>query len=677
MTDILAVFNEEANEHLIALEEGLLNFDPSEPDQAIIDALFRSMHTIKGSSGMLGLNHLADFTHHLESLLEQVRGGHIALNADHIRVLLACNDHISALIKVEHVPDDLLQQGEQLLSELLGEPIENSDNVEVSPEHSQHGDGGETNTLWSIKIVPHMNTFKEGFDLLPILREIEELGSMQAFPALRDTQGDALACAYMCLILLESTCELAQIKDVFMFVEDDWQIEINAHKHPQQWQLLQEALAKLDNNARASALSQPNTADNIISMATPTPASVKPSKTPATSNKANSQDESFVKVPTNKLDTLMNLVGELVIVKAKLDALVPQIADARLDDISEEFARLSQDLRENAFDMRMLPIGTIFSRFKRVVRDTSDKLNKQVELVLSGQDTELDKLVLDRLADPLIHLVRNSLDHGIEMPEQRLNSGKSALGKISINAGHSDGYVLIEVSDDGAGLDLEKIRQKAIANKIIDEDQNLSEQEIYQLIFAPGFSTADKVSDISGRGVGMDVVKTSIAKLQGRVEISSVHGQGTNLRIYLPMTLAIIEGLNVRVGDEQFVIPLNIVEECIETPPAINRADDGGITIEHRDKVISTIRLRNTFNIRTEQSTSLEQTVIIKQSDSLIGITVDEVIGQSQTVIKSLGQLYAKTPGFMGATVLGDGRVAMIIDVPQLANDARSSLALH
>ncbi|HVL02496.1 MAG TPA: chemotaxis protein CheA, partial [Dongiaceae bacterium] len=357
------------------------------------------------------------------------------------------------------------------------------------------------------------------------------------------------------------------------------------------------------------------------------------------------------------------------IVKARLEQLAAINGQEKLSAISEELTRLGLELRDNAFDIRMLPIGSTFARFRRLIRDLSAELGKEVQFETEGADTELDKMVLDKLSDPLIHLLRNSLDHGIESPEQRIQNGKSAKGTIRLSARHVDGQILIMIEDDGAGLHKERILAKARERKLIGPDQQLEDREIFQLIFQPGFSTAAKVTDISGRGVGMDVVRSSIDNLQGRIQLDSSPGRGTRISIYLPMTLAIIEGLMVRVEGDYFVLPLSVVEECIETTTLQHSRKDGGRLVEHRGQLIPCARLRDSFSIPGQRPV-IEQTIVTRASEQTFGITVDEVVGQYQTVIKDLGPLYKGTPGIMGATITGDGSVAMIIDINQLAEDA-------
>jgi two-component system chemotaxis sensor kinase CheA len=384
------------------------------------------------------------------------------------------------------------------------------------------------------------------------------------------------------------------------------------------------------------------------------------------------ESELSIKVPQRKLDALMDQVGELVILQARLDQLAISREDESIGELAEELDRLSNNLRETTFDIRMLPIGSTFGRFRRLVRDLSRELGKNVALETAGAGTELDKVVLDKLADPLVHLLRNSLDHGIEMPETRLAAGKPEKGTIRLEAAHEQGRIIIRISDDGAGLDAARILEKARKNGLVPEDVTPDTDAIYNLIFEPGFSTAARVSDVSGRGVGMDVVRTSIESLQGRVQLQSEPGEGTVITISLPMTLAIIDGLMVAVSGERFVIPLGVVDECIETQASESSREDGSRLVKHRDGLVPSLRLREWFAVAGQQP-DIEQTVIVHVDKERFGITVDEVIGHSQTVIKSLGRLYRDAEGVMGATILGNGGIAMILDVAELIDDINST----
>ena len=374
---------------------------------------------------------------------------------------------------------------------------------------------------------------------------------------------------------------------------------------------------------------------------------------------------SSIRVSAEKLDELVNLVGELVTVQARLSQLATVNADQNVAAISEEVERITWSLRDSALNIRMLPIGTTFSKFKRLVRDLSKELGKQVELTTEGAETELDKTVLEKLNDPLVHIIRNSIDHGIEKPSDRELKGKSAVGTVKLSATQSGGNVIIQISDDGAGIDKEAVKNKAINMGLINENSNLSDSDIYALIFAAGFSTAQKVTNVSGRGVGMDVVRRAIESLRGSIEVTSKLGEGTNISLKLPLTLAIIDGLLVKIEDDNYILPLSSVEECIELTQKEIDAAHGRHLVNLRGKVVPYVNLRQRFKIQNKRP-EIEQVVVSSINGMQVGFVVDIVLGQHQTVLKSLGKFYKDVEGVSGATILGDGTVALILDLPKI-----------
>jgi two-component system chemotaxis sensor kinase CheA len=381
-----------------------------------------------------------------------------------------------------------------------------------------------------------------------------------------------------------------------------------------------------------------------------------------------------LRVDAAKLDELVNLVGELVIAQARLSQLAGTIGHAALTGVAEEIERLSNELRDNTLGIRMLPIGTTFSRFRRLVRDLSSDMNKQIELVTEGGETELDKTVIEQLGDPLVHLLRNSIDHGIEPPRERVEGGKPAAGKIALSAEHAGGEVLIHIVDDGRGMNAERIRAKAVEKGLIGAEARLTEAEIFNLVFLPGFSTAEKVTNVSGRGVGMDVVKRGIESLRGKIDIHSEPGRGTRIVIKLPLTLAIIDGLQVRSGDEHYIVPLSLVEECVELPAETGQGGGRNRTIHLRGEIVPYIRLREVFGL-SGRPPAIEQVVVTRHEGERAGLAVDEVVGQQQTVIKSLGSYIGAVEGISGATINGDGSMSLILDVPTLVASVRREAA--
>jgi len=381
-----------------------------------------------------------------------------------------------------------------------------------------------------------------------------------------------------------------------------------------------------------------------------------------------------LRVDAGKLDDLVNLVGELVIAQARLTQLASGLGHAALTGVAEEIERLSNELRDNTLGIRMLPIGTTFSRFRRLVRDLSSEMRKSIELVTEGGETELDKTVLEQLNDPLVHLLRNSIDHGIEPPGERLAAGKSESGAIILSAKHAGGEVVLSIVDDGRGMDPERIRHKAVEKGLVPHDARLSDSEIFNLVFLPGFSTAEKITNVSGRGVGMDVVKRSMDALRGKIDIQSEPGRGSRITIRLPLTLAIIDGLQIKAGEDQYIIPLSLVEECVELPREGAGASGRGRTIHLRGETVPYIRLREAFGL-AGQPPAIEQVVITRFEGERAGIAVDQVMGQQQTVIKSLGNYIGSVAGISGATINGDGTMSLILDVPTLVASVRRAMA--
>ncbi|OOE89000.1 chemotaxis protein CheA [Salinivibrio sharmensis] len=687
MSDPVLIFQEEAAEHLENLESALLELEQHPQDERQINVAFRAMHTIKGAAGMVGYDHLSYFTHHLETLFENVRNGSLALDQELINLVLECRDQIEGLLTRDNPSVESMTISETLIVRLTAAMPDN-----VS---SQWDSGCATATadsetvmerIYRIDLSPNLTSFQDGFDLLPVVRELQSLGPCFVSGYLdKDFATDTFdpENCYLSLTVLLTTSQGGEaLDDVFIFVQDDWRIEITDINYDEAYRLGQlfvqqgvTSAEELENSLSAKCLAE----KDLTRPGAAEPEVVE--RTLATQNhileqqrQVQSEPEKSIKVSQRKLDQLMDQVGELVILQARLDRFATELADEQIESLAEELTRLSSNLRETTFDIRMLPIGSTFGRFRRLVRDLAKDLNKEVVLETSGAETELDKVVIDKLADPLVHLLRNSLDHGIESPESRQAAGKPRKGTIRLDASHQQGQIVVTISDDGAGINSERVFSRAVERGLISASQNLSHAEIYQLILEPGFSTAETISDVSGRGVGMDVVKNSIESLQGRIYIDSSQGRGTVVRIMLPMTLAIIDGLMVQVSDDYYVLPLSTVEECIETLSSQVSLRDGGRLVQHRDQLVSCVRLREWFDIPGKQP-AIEQTVVVRIGDDILGITVDDVVGHFQTVIKNLGKLYEDVEGVMGATIMGSGGIAMIIDVAALVGNTSGSSA--
>ncbi|MCP4074913.1 MAG: chemotaxis protein CheA [Gammaproteobacteria bacterium] len=681
-------FVEESLDLLVSLESALLELEEQPDDKESVDQAFRAMHTIKGSGAMFGFDKLSAFTHHLENAFDLVRNNELEISKDLINIALKAGDHIKNLLDEVDPSPGLEVDGEILIKQLhnlfpASEVLEDSKPQPQQNTIKQEQEGPQT--TYRLRLTPSLDAMVLGMDPLVILREVSALGSCHIntleaeVPSLKDLNPEN--CYFIWDLVLTTTQDKNAIEDVFIFIQDDWTITIEAIDQDSYWSGVQKVkpvgeilLERGDVSAEQieEVLSQQKrTGEMLTEIANVSPEKIKTAlqeqKVLRKANKKRKAKDasSNVKVPSEKLDILMDLVGELVIAHARLNRTSDNLVDTELTSVAEEIERLTTELRDNTLGLRMLPIGTTFARFRRLVRDLSNDLDKEIELVTEGAETELDKTVIDSLGDPMVHLIRNSLDHGIEKPDDREAAGKPRTGIVHLSAVHSESHVLIKIKDDGAGLDAEAIYQKAIERGIYSEDSRPTDQELYNLIFDAGFSTAKKVTSVSGRGVGMDVVRRSIETLRGKVTIDSERGIGSTITITLPLTLAIIEGLLVKVGEERYVIPLSLVEECIEIQQSKIQHQNENQLIEVRGELVPYLRLREWFS-ETGEVPDIEQIVITRIGETRFGFTVDEVIGQHQTVIKALGKLYESVKGMSGATILGDGAVALILDVPKL-----------
>jgi two-component system, chemotaxis family, sensor kinase CheA len=680
------VFEEETNELLSDLENALLQAEETPDDADVIARIFRALHTIKGSAAMFGYDSISVFLHKVESVFDLVRSGRLSISRHLIDLTLSAGDEVKKMLeegpgKGEDHPraDEIVGSFEAFLS-----PCK-SDHEDTVPLVSQGATVTEEAVTYRIRFSPQPDIFINGTNPLPLLAELADLGNasivaqLDAIPPLDEIEPEE--CYTSWDIVLTTSSDVNAIQDVFIFVNDAADIVIEAIDEEclddrEDYKRLGEILVQ-KGDVTAETLQQALKAKKPIGELLIESGGVSPESVQSAlveqqhvrevrQNKKSSEAASSIRVASERLDGLVNLVGELVTVEARLTRFAGKARDPELVAIAEEVERLTRDLRDTAMGMRMLPIGTTFGRFKRLVRDLSGELGKEVELVTSGASTELDKTVIERLNDPLVHLIRNSIDHGVEPPEVRSAAGKPRCGTIHLSAKHSGAHVVIEIEDDGAGLDKDRIRESAVAKGLISATAQLSEKEIFNLIFLPGFSTAAQVTSVSGRGVGMDVVKTSIEALRGSAEIESTKGTGTKITLKLPLTLAIIEGLLVGIGDGFFVLPVSYIEECVEVKNNENGFSRGGNRLlDVRDKLVPCISLRNLYEKEGERQAT-EQAVIVNTGSQKVGLVVDNVVGEMQAVMKNLGSVYRKTEGISGATILGDGQIALIVDVPQL-----------
>jgi len=708
MDEITTVFVTESREQLEALENALLQLENAPTDDDTLNAIFRAAHTIKGGAGVVECDFIVAFTHVIENALDKLRGGEIRTSSDLIALLLGCADHIGQLLGVlenglETPPPALQAEGEALLSRLQKDWLDKAGTaerdlpaVDITATESGGGDYVETD-FWHISIRFGENVLRQGMDPLSFLRYLSSLGKMVHLETLTDAippaeEMDPEACYLGFEISFSSNTDKAAIEHVFDFVRDECVLHIlPPHSRltdyiklifelPEDPLQLGEILVRIGAltqaelqeglAAQAQARDVGESSDNVMPLGKilvdnkviqPELVEAAVVRQKQVSDKKSSESR-LIRIQAEKLDRLIDQIGELVIAGASVELLSSL---AGRDDLSEAVSlmgRLVEDIRDSALQLRMVQIGETFSRFNRIVRDVSKELGKDIELLILGGDTELDKSVVEKIGDPLMHLVRNAIDHGIEPAEKRVAAGKPPRGQLILNAWHDSGNIVIEVADDGGGLNRDRITRKAIERGLVPEGHTLSEQEIYNLLFEPGFSTADKVSNLSGRGVGMDVVKRNIQGLRGRIEVSSTPGQGSRFSIRLPLTMAIIDGFLVKTGPAHYVVPLDTVVECLE----LQAKNFDNRYLNLRGEVLPFIRLRDMFGIG-EPAPKRENVVVIKAAGKKVGIVVDQLLGEFQTVIKPLGQLFRQLRGIAGSTILGSGEVSLILDVQALA----------
>ena len=719
------IFLEEASDLLEKLEDHLLKLEQNPEDMDTVGAVFRTMHTIKGSAGMFGFNSVSRFTHQAENTFDEVRNGRVAVTSELITLTLNARDHIRNMLS-EPENKELMEVTESLISQFQvyllqnsidGKPVKPDSDIEEKSTQEIETQSAKTQEVqnnevisfngnsqpvtetkattqkkaedlsevtYRISFVPDVDIFLNGTKPHSLIAELSEMGDISiipyytTIPTLQEI--DPTKCYMSWDIILTTTKTENDIQDVFMFLDSASKINIKklsdfSQENPQQKKLgeilIEKNLVTADEISAAIGYQKPLgqllTDKKIVSVEDVQSALAEQKHIKnQIEKKSQEQNSQTIKVNSTKLDKLIDLVGELVTFNARLTQLSGGLHSPHLSTLSEQGERLILELRDTTMDMRMLPIGTIFSRFRRLVRDLSSETQKSIELITEGEETELDKTVIEKLNDPLVHLIRNSIDHGIEKPNVRESKGKNPQGKVTLKAQHAGAFVLITIEDDGAGLDLEKIRKKAIDKGLISPNDELTENQTADLIFMPGFSTADKITSISGRGVGMDVVKRDIASLGGSVSVSTTKDKGSKFILKIPLTLAIIEGILFQVGENSFVLPLSNVVECLKFQTNPNQTKFCSTT-KIREDMVPYIDLRNFFDINTPRPEQ-QQIVIVTDQDSKIGIVIDKVIGNYQTVIKPLGKLYKNVQGISGATILGDGSVALILDVYKLSD---------
>jgi len=689
LSQFIPTFLEESFEGLELMESSLLDLDGC--DEETINAIFRAAHSIKGGAGTFGFNAVSEFTHIAETLLDEMRSGRRSVESDLVNLLLESVDCIRSLLEAARdgveCDDPQIDTVAARLKAALDAtaPADEQPTIEAEPESA-----AAVNSGWRIEFIPQAQMLETGNEPLMMFQALADLGELTVEVVL-DQLPDFSELVPQTLYLqwqlsVAGDCTEADIREVFEWVEDECELTVEPLTSPSAIQAEPSEVTQAE--SPESATKNPPEPPAVTESAAE-PATV-PAKAATPKRKAPAESSS-IRVDIDKVDALINRVGELVITQSMLSQVGHQVADMEHPATESLYAGLSQlerntrDLQEEVMRIRMLPISFVFNRFPRMVHDISGKLGKQVELKLSGEQTELDKTVMEKIGDPMVHLVRNSLDHGLENPDERREAGKEECGTVQLNAYHQGGYIVIEISDDGRGLNTQRILEKAVDKGLVPADNQLSEREINELVFMPGFSTADEVSDLSGRGVGMDVVRRNIESLGGHVSVKSEQGVGSTFSISLPLTLAILDGQLIRVGEQETcVIPLvSIVESQQVNAGAMKPMAGQESLYRFRDEYIPLIHLQQLFQLPGKVS-ALDNCllVIVEASGTKVGLLVDELLGQQQVVIKSLESNYRRVQGLSGATILGDGSVALIIDIAGvvkmgLDNDSRKALKHH
>lgn len=663
-------FIEEATDLIDGLEKALLLLEKNTEDASLIQQVFRVMHTLKGNSSMFGFELIDRYTHNLETVYDLIRGKKLKLSREVLDVTFASVDHLKLLLDESNYSDaDFITLHNSLISrvsKIINAEINPDTAEEPSRQEPANGTSKEEFTYY-IRFEPISDIFKNGTNPLYLIDEIHTLGKAKVFAHLNRipllNEIDPLLCYTYWEIILVTNFDIATLNEVFIFVEGESKIDIQ--------RISEENL--FTDEFFVSELTRIAKIHKEIGLAT-TLKIVEAAKKRFLQSKAaiikkekvGLKDASItsIRVSSEKLDSLMNLVSELVTTQARLSLFAEQNNIPELTGISENVQKLSRQLRDTAFSIVLIPIEHMLTRFQRLVRDLSNDLKKDVIFITEGAETELDKTIIESLSDPLMHIIRNSLDHGIEETQERIKKGKPKQGKITLKAFYSGANVHIQITDDGAGIDPDVIREKAIAKGIISPDKKLTNKEILDLVFLPGFSTAKKVTDVSGRGVGMDVVKRKIADIRGEVEIESEFGQGTTIIIKLPLTLSIIDGLLVKVDETHYVLPLSAVDKiyAVDNKDVVNKFNN---VLVLEGKQVPFFNVRKEFEL-SNSTQEVEQVVVVNFEDNRVGLIVDYVVGEYQAVLKPLGRHYKKQEMISGATILGDGSIALVLDTNKI-----------
>ena len=705
IAEALPAFISEAQEQIETIEQLMLQLEDTPEDRELLDALFRCAHTVKGSAGIFGLDRVVAFTHHVETLLDRLREGEISLTPGLSTLLLRCNDQIRLLVAAAQDPDsdtdEALENRADLIAQLQaasGDTGAAQGSAAAAPLSS--GPAGQQRR-WYVAVTFGADTFRNGMDPLAILNYVRGIGDiatvtcdLAAVPSLESI--DPESCHLGFAFSLDTTGSKDEIEAAFSFVREDCVLHIfEPGASPRDYAALIEAIpdstrlgdiliavgalsdAQLQEGLRRQAAeaarsgTTPPLGEILQSQASLSPQVVKAAlskqqKQREAGTPGATDDNRFIRVQADRLDIVINLLGELVIAGAGASLLARQTRQGALIEANAQISSLIEEIRNGTLQLRMVPIGETFSRFRRVVRDTAAELGKEVALDIVGGETELDKSVVERIADPLMHLVRNALDHGLETPEERVAAGKPAQGHLTLSACHESGSILIRIQDDGRGINRDKVLQRAWERGLVDSGVVPPDNDILKLIFEPGFSTAEKVTNLSGRGVGMDVVRRNIEALRGSVSVFSEPDEGSRIEIRLPLTLAIIDGFLIGVGASKFIFPLDAVVEVIENRPTATALDARGRSmVELRGQVLPVVSLRALYALDCAEP-DRSSVVVIQSGQRRYGVMVDQLLGQHQTVIKPLGRMFRSLRGMSGSSILGNGEVALIFDVGSL-----------
>jgi len=702
MEEALDTFIAEARELLEQMESALLRLGDGDHSPETMNEIFRAAHTIKGSSGLFGLNDIVAFTHKVENILDRARNGDIDIDDSLLSLLLKCGDHIGVHVNAVIEGMSLSEEqnlNEKQLVEALQPWLDDDDTDDDADDDTPLSPSSlEDSGCWHLSIRLSPDSLRNGMDPLSIFKFLQTLGEFQYLytlnddlPERKDFNPESLYLGFELGLQTEASREA--IDDSFMFVREDAQITLvppnsAVEEYIKLIKSTTSSQDKLGEILLACGAVTSRDLDNslneqtqqLFEEGTKTPLGsllVEEGRVPAVVVKTALEQQKekqirgsatrFIRVDAERVDQLINLIGELVVSRQRVDLLCEYTSNNELEEAVNGMGGITEQIRDAALNLRMVSIGETFQRFKRVVRDTAGDLGKDIALVLEGSETELDRSMVESLVDPLTHIVRNSIDHGIEQVDVREERGKSAQGQLKLSAFHEAGNIVIEISDDGGGLNTARIRQKAIDNGVVDANEQLSDREVHQLIFNAGLSTADAVTDLSGRGVGMDVVRRNIESLQGSIDIDSQEGQGTTIRIRLPLTLAIIDGFHVSAYGTHFIIPQNTILECMD----FNSVEHvrGRNSINLRGDLVPYLELKSLFVLNGDKSEP-EKLVVVSFGNARAAIVVDVLHGEIQTVIKPLGPIFQSLKGIGGSSLLGSGEVAFILDIPQLIHSA-------